>query len=224
MDQLRHLEGFISYSVNHSDDRSEVRIQFEEGEVWVIITIDPELEDEPEAVNITSNFGEIDHSNPNVLQFHSIDFGNWTIYDTAKLLGIILENCGIERDDFKDISNIDYWDTSDYEEQEGNTEEQNRLEDFSIFKQVVPIARKYGYSDIDVEYELDGNEEKCQVLFYKNEDIFTFVIYLDRDYQMFTKYTTEGTRLPRMELEDYSDLIRATLPINGERVVKEITM
>ena len=130
----------------------------------------------------------------------------------------------LKRDDFKDISNIDYWDTSDYEEQEGNTEEQNRLEDFSIFKQVVPIARKYGYSDIDVEYELDGNEEKCQVLFYKNEDIFTFVIYLDRDYQMFTKYTTEGTRLPRMELEDYSDLIRATLPINGERVVKEITM
>ena len=200
----------------------------EEREVSIFIECinDGELRRTPLNIQIDTSFGNANNlTDGNTLA--SLPFSDWTTYDTAGLLDFVIDTTILKtsKDKFQFV-NVRNW-AKPPKKRWSISKQEERTRMFQIFKQLTPIVSKYGFNDIEVvQYSLRDDSEICNLeLYHKDGEIIETYVYVDLDYHIFTVFEDDIiqslSEVVEISDEDYYKIIKACLPINGDRVVRE---
>jgi len=232
---LRVIETFVSCSVTYEADerdlidKSSVKITFKDGEVSINMTVRYTPGNNVKSIKIDTSFGSATYRNSNggfSNDFKRIPFGKWTIYDTNMLLRIVIRRSGIAyREEFDGITVMRSWNTEDYYELDRfpNDDEENEEKEYEIYQNVASILARYGYSDIQVVYDMSDEYETTTLTLFDSEGEETeFEINCDRHYEVIITYNTiTSDDEPWFENdEDYCRIIERLLPVNGKDVTR----
>jgi hypothetical protein len=204
-DSLRNSEKSITDIHFNFDDNTEANVHIE-------ITI--HLYTSAYEVLVRTSFGEA-HTYSRVTEIdtntlHRLEFEGWTLYDTAKLLEIVMmTTCPRYWERYMQLPDKiqpERWENTPIPESE-------EFEELDLYD----FALREGYSDIEVTYNVDTFEEHSLIIFYNNDEqeVARINSRWDRRYNIFPTYKVEYSG--DIDVMKY---IPVVMPIYGEEIVK----